>query len=502
MSSQRVFPLVVITVFGLPFACGGPAFTTGATGPGDDASAQDGVADGTATDGMATDGAPADVVSDHLDARAPHDAGGPQDAQGGESSTSEGGDASVLTGTVVDSQLQPVPNALVEIQLGAGAQTDAQGHFKLPAPSGAYDIYVVSTTSTGVKHGYAFEGLTRLDPTLQLSGDSVPVDSARVSGTVVLAGGATNGVVLVDPATGAVVQGNETAPLTSSSLDYADVTYWVGPATLAGTAYALEWSSTGGVYFTYAPSPVTLSSAGGGATYNVVGGTMVPSGELTPSIKVSPGYALNYSYLYWQPKGASLAAPIIRDVSGQASPIYATPATGDAFALCSRQISNATTDAGLVDAGTAPPAPAYGDACVAGLAATSSAALALPTAPTLVSPPTTGVTAMTPFSWAASSASDVIYSVTFTTAALNAPQLYLVTSATTGHLPNLSLAGVLLPSGTTYTVSVTAIGTFAGTDAAAGPSGYYGLPFDRLKNIGPTFDGVVANGGNATFVTQ
>jgi hypothetical protein len=416
---------------------------------------------------------------------------------GGDASTG-GEDAGILSGVVVDSQWQPVANALVAIPLGPSTLTDVQGTFTLAAPSGAYDLAVLSTTSSGVKHGYTFHGLTRHDPTLQLTADSVPFASSRIAGTVALASGATNGLLLIDPGASVVLQSDETITFTSTSVDYSGDAYWVGASNLTATAYQLQWSSTGGVYFTSAATPITLSNAGASAL-NVLPGTMEASGQIAPTITVSSGYTLNYTWLYWRPTGASLGAPLTRDTSGASTPFYATPQTGDTFAICSHQILN-PGDAGAADAGaTATP---YGDACVSGLPSTSTPSVTLPSAPTLIAPPTSGVTVLTPFTWAASSAANVVYEVTFASAAAGAPQFYVLTGSTSAHLPDFSLAGTPLPAGATYTASVTAIGPFSDVDAATTTTGYYALSYDRLKNIGPTFDGVIANGGQAAFVTQ
>ena len=255
-SRQRFSGFVVVALLG---ACGGSAFTAGGAPGSGDASIRDASPESDAPvpvdgpDDTTTQDADAGQTDGPITVDASHD--------GGDASTG-GEDAGILSGVVVDSQWQPVANALVAIPLGPSTLTDVQGTFTLAAPSGAYDLAVLSTTSSGVKHGYTFHGLTRHDPTLQLTADSVPFASSRIAGTVALASGATNGLLLIDPGASVVLQSDETITFTSTSVDYSGDAYWVGASNLTATAYQLQWSSTGGVYFTSAATPITLSNAG------------------------------------------------------------------------------------------------------------------------------------------------------------------------------------------------------------------------------------------------
>jgi hypothetical protein len=487
--------LVVAGMGCTPWACGGGVFTGERSG-GDaaaEADTSDVNPDVTSGPDVAHDG-PADGPGRPDGAAMPdvvvHD-DGPSEARS---------DAGAISGRVIDSQWQAVANAVVSI--GAEAtQSDATGAFTLGAPAGAYDIAVLTTTSAGAKHGYSFQGLTRHDPTLQLIADGAGVASARVTGSVTWAAGATSAVVFTDLGATAVAQSNETVGFNSSSTTYVDTAYWLGPQTIAATAYALEWSSTGGVYYSYAPGSINLSN-GGSATFDVGAGTLAGSGQLAPTIAVASGYALSFTYLYFRPQGAGVSAPFLKDTSASSTPFYATPdVPGATLAICARQ-TDVDDDAGTTPADAGPVVAPYGDACVAQLAATSSPAIALPAAPTLIDPPTSGVSTSTTFSWNASATTGVVYSAAFTPVGVTATSFYLLVAGTSTRIPDLSSLGASLPSGVTYSVAVTAVGPFSSVDAATGASGYYALWFDRIKNAGPAADGLLAYGGQAAFVTQ
>ena len=134
------------SVAGSPFACG-TAFSAG--GGGGDAMAPDGAADAS---GEAAGDGPVQVDGIAVDGVA---------VEGGEA-------GATVEGKVVDAHLLPMGGIDVHCQ-GQKATTASDGTFTLTGITKPYSATVVAPQTTGRKHGYVFEGVSRLDPTLQLA---------------------------------------------------------------------------------------------------------------------------------------------------------------------------------------------------------------------------------------------------------------------------------------------------------------------------------------------
>jgi len=108
------------------------------------------------------------------DARAEVTGDGPVQVDGMAVEASGG---STVEGTVVDGYLVPMGGIDVHIQ-GQKATTATDGTFTLTGITRPYSATVVVPQGAGRKHGYVFEGVSRLDPTLELAGEQFPGDDA------------------------------------------------------------------------------------------------------------------------------------------------------------------------------------------------------------------------------------------------------------------------------------------------------------------------------------
>jgi hypothetical protein len=115
------------------------------------------------------DGQPALPDANLADAQAGSDAAvaAPPDAGQADAGTTK---TQVVRGRLIDFYGAPVPN--VEITIGAStATTDHAGTFEIADVAPPYDVSFIITILSGpyIKHGWLFKGLTRADPTLQVT---------------------------------------------------------------------------------------------------------------------------------------------------------------------------------------------------------------------------------------------------------------------------------------------------------------------------------------------
>jgi hypothetical protein len=152
------------------------------------------------------------------------------------------------------------------------------------------------------------------------------------------------------------------------------------------------------------------------------------------------------------------------DTSGSAAFTYTTPSIANTSLSLEAAASSAAGEESIV--------------LMAGLSATASGvAISLPTAQQLTLPVNTAtdVTVSTPFTWTANANGISILYVHG-----GGPEFYIFTSGTTTTLPDLSSAGLPLPSSAAYTWQVFGIGPLSTVDGAAGPGGINGLIFGNL----------------------
>ncbi len=472
----------------MPVACGGNAFEAG---PGDGGLVEDSasVVDSTAGDG------PIEGQAD-----ASHD--GPIGVDGSEGDAvapppADGG--LVVTGTVLDQYLMPM--AGLEVHAQSQKTTSApDGTFTLGGLTSPYTLTVVTPAVAGHRHGYVFENISRKNPTLQLTADTASqAQSTTASGHLAANAPAASGIVFADlPATAPAAIGNS-IPITSGASTYSGPLAWYGPPSVTATMYTLQWFSTNGLptgYIAYASQSETLTAGTALDWDTPSSSTIMSQATLAVSLGVSSGYVPTAIGLYARPQGAQIAAPIASvSASVPSSQTFDTPRiSGMTFVACGVQ-APAGTDAG--------PGAAFGAACNTGLAADATTTLALPNAPTLISPPASA-TIGTAFSF--QPVSSGVYIVAFAPAG-NSPgdALYVITNDSQVKVPDLSAFGFQVPSGATYAVEIYAFTPFLGTltiDSALTATGFSSMATDLRLDRGPLASGQVASSGVATFVVQ
>jgi hypothetical protein len=404
----------------------------------------------------------------------------------------------VLSGTVVDSLLAPLSGATVRIS-GASTTTNAMGQFTLSGVPTPYDAVILTTQSTGRKHGYVFGDLTRSDPTFQLTFDVSPAISAAMVTGMTATGTFDNpaGIVFADLASPDLAAGSNYVVLAGGAQSFAANIGWIGPAPAQATLYDLQWlqPADGGLPGTYIGfSQQMFSLSPGGSVNWAVSPSVGPTLTIMPvTVTTSSGYAVAEVALYLRPGGANVAAPIARDGSHQNSVTFTTPEIpGATFAVCGVQAPGGTTSA----------TPPFGVDCQTNLLATQAAGLVPPPAPLLINPPTAAGPG-TVFSWNPPSGgiSLIAFEPTDSTA-VTSPGLYVVTPAASAGLPDLGAFGLPLKSGTAYTAAVYSFAPFPHLDGAAGPSGFSSLATTVGLGRGPSAAGQLGFSGANLFTSQ
>ena len=155
----------------------------------------------------------------------------------------------VVEGHIIDFFRRPVPNVTVDIAGRAGL-TDAQGAFRIEGVEPPYDVsFVLNFTRDNVpsRYGYAYLGLTRSDPTLQ-------VYSALTQRSATALDYAINGFDFetADPEQSLIVAfGSPDGRFVDESLsppggEFFGVPEWSGPVSISGTFHSLRVVRDGG----------------------------------------------------------------------------------------------------------------------------------------------------------------------------------------------------------------------------------------------------------------
>ena len=456
-----------------PFACGGNAFTAAG---GDGGPTIEGSVEGAADAPVeGAEGAPGDG-SAMGDQAPPAEAGVP------------------VHGTVVDQFLMPMAGVQVHSQTHA-ATTAPDGTFTLPSITIPYITTVVTTAAGGHKHGYVFSGVNRRDVTLQLAGEQAGVaQSTALSGHLAASGAAASGIVFADLPAATPAAASNTIPITLGASDYSGAISWTGSSGAAATLYALQWLTTNGApngYIAYGSAPESLMS-GTGLIWPTPTSPGPGQGTMTVSLGVSMGYVAGEISVFFRPPTARIAAAITHDfkVLTNSDTVVTPDITGSTFVACGVQVPPGS------DAGTN---AVFGAACKMGLGKDDAPSLALPPPPTFVSPPTTAGIGTT-FTW--NSLPSAVYLVVFapaggTTSA--GDTVFVLTTDSQQKVPDLSLLGFVVPSGTTYVAEVYALAPFPTMDSALGPGGFAEYLTDFALDQGPTVDGQLARSDFAPF---
>lgn len=405
-----------------------------------------------------------------------------------------------VSGTVVDADLQPLAGWTVRVA-GTSATTDANGAFTLSDVAAPYTAIVLAGAGSAptTKHAYAFVGLQRTNPTLQLWFDVAPgLETSTLQGTTAI--GATSntaGIVFADvtpPARGAA--SNWTSVTGAGGGTFDTPVTWVGSNPSQATLYNLEWflAPDGGppnTFIAYTSGVATLTG-GQSTTWQPMASVVLTDGTLSVTASIAPGYLLSATSLYLRPQGASIAPPVATMTAPPATVTLPTPnISGATFVVCGVQTLIVSTDAGAQTP--------YGAACHAGLAATDQAQLALPVAPVLVNPPSTA-SVHTTFAW--TSISGGVAVAAFEPAVASNPSFFVVTDSNATTIPDTSQYGIALPAGAVYGASVYALSPFANIDDATGAEGYASVAVAQGLTQGPSATGQVAFSGVSRFTAQ
>lgn len=383
-----------------------------------------------------------------------------------------------VAGQVLDSARQPRANVAVVIG-SKSTVTDANGNFTLSNVTPPYNL--ITVLSTPSKVGMVYQGLTRADPKILYLGTALtPPNAGTVSGTI------SGGDALPAPATDRthVAWGSpETRKdLLVSANPYTLNLSWFGPTSTTGTLHALQWVvDASGLPTSYrghgTKSGVAVASSGNTLNANVAM-SAVSSQNIAGSVSLPASYTLGSKTLavsFADNATISLAS----DSSSTTGFNYVVP-SGIGGTLSVTALGGQTGVALTIGqlSGIAPGA--------------TGANITLPTAavPILPANAGTGINTSTDFTWTAFSGG--IHLVNIQPANATDPAYFVVTSATTGRIPDLSGQGLGLPSGASYSWTVVAIAPYASLDELAGSG-------NLLPAGNPVYESVSAT---RTFTTQ
>ncbi|WP_047857901.1 carboxypeptidase-like regulatory domain-containing protein [Archangium gephyra] len=367
-----------------------------------------------------------------------------------------------VSGTLVDTQGNPVPNASVLV-LGSKTPTvtNSSGAFSLTGVKAPYDIAILAN---GSRIATVYKGLSRQDITLTLLGTlALTPRTGTLEGS--LSGGETttaDHIVLFASPEVRAVPSKLFITITSSGPTYSAQVQWAGPAVTTGTLYSLQPVRT-------TPTAIPSRYTGFGRRENVsLGDGATASGQdilmssvthstFSGTITLPSGYTL-------ESKELSLALPpdsqvrLFSDSSSGTTFSYAVPVIPQARLSLVLKALREGASSSVVKAGLAPD--------------TSSVTLSLPEAPRPLSPAdqTTNVTRTTPLSWTAYSEAVFLLGVDKSNPTGTPYRIYIVTSEQSATIPDLSALGMSLQGNTAFSWGVTALAPLASTDdAVTGP---------------------------------
>jgi hypothetical protein len=362
-------------------------------------------------------------------------------------------------------------------------RTDSRGNFavaNVPTPYDATVLVLPYAATVSV-------GLTSATPTvLNLfgGGDLPEGGSASLSGTVI---GGTGFPVPTGYRTSVLFASADIAPYESllSNISTADYTFdsydddynstmllnWFGPAITTGTLHALQWLQND----TYDPSSVNIPSSYSGygfkANVSLANGSTV-TGQDIAMTAVTPA---TFAGTYTAPPGYTLERKqvALNFGSGGLMLIVDDEGAAEAFSYTTPNIPGATLIlAGVATSGTdndGAPGTSYSIFYDLDLAVDATSVTATPPAAAVLSLPLNwemGVTAATPFSWTAVPGGVHLFSVGPSDGS-SSPVYLVLTSGTSATIPDLSSAGLSLPTSATYGWTVFGLGPYADVEAAS-----------------------------------
>jgi hypothetical protein len=449
-------------------AAGGAATHAGNGGGAGKASAGGSAGKGSAGDNSAGDLSGAGVAGDlSVAGSGAGGTGGAHAGAGGAGTSGSGGAGSggtTVTGHVIDYWGHPVPN--VPVQIGDTlATTNAQGVFVAASVPAQYDAtLVIDYSDSGARrlYGWAYEGLTRRDPTLQ-----------------VYSGLAQRSANIVVTPSNAVLNSTRTLTVALAGPDGSDeltdvgangvqtTTSWRGPASSQERAHGLLWQfdatsqlPTSYVGYDTALAALADTSATTNINLNLTATASIPSGNITGTITPAAGLdRANGLYLHFT-SGASIA--LASDSPGPNTFSYLVPT-----------IANASVILAAVEGDAA-----FGQYAVAhkdNLAAGTSAITATIPTPSKPLTPATGalnVDGSTPFTFQAGAGSAGGFVVSMLAEAFYDGLFIVTTNKSNFKVPVIVGGAYALVSTHVYDWRVETHGNLATVDAMAGPSGF------------------------------
>jgi hypothetical protein len=364
----------------------------------------------------------------------------------------------------------------------------------LVVPPCAYDVQLVAQEG-GQTYGSVFRGLTRTDPVLQLT--TIPArvpKKAKLSAEVFWLGGSGSGV-LFGNFTGAALAGPNLKDVfweTPADLEIE----WYGTSPLQATVQALTWhNSTDSLPWAYTGYDAVTTKLDHASTVTWhAAPTMFGLSDGSLQAAIAPpnttGYRVDAKAVFVQPKQGPVAPRIINDATNVWSSTYLVPVHADlTYTFCGS----------IRPAQAANPHTNYSVVCNTGLVSGNSVSVAPEAPPQLLAPSNDqqGVNQLTDFSWAPLKSAVYLMLV-------YAEPLWIsvVTTDTKTTLPDLKALGATLPGGTSFTYSVYAVAPFAGTDEAAGPTGFLGAWTAYTQGRAPSSNATIAVSEAQTFKTQ
>ncbi len=400
--------------------------------------------------------------------------GGAAGAQGGISasgSSSADGPASLhVRGTVVDANLKPLPGAAVRIG-AAYAKTDGSGHFEFDGILAPYDLLVADVpTNSALRYVVVYQGLTRVEPTIQVRDAWTPT----TEGSAKLYGSLVGGSAQVDaPDTWhttafasnlAFTQDGASSGNTGNSNTFNVFPHWYDAAYVSGRLLGLQWqgardapiSFTG---FGWVPMDVHSGDSKEDLLLNL--NEDVGTDHLSGSVVMPDGYA----------------APILQSYltfDANTSMWLTTTTVAKEFQLATPKVEGGSIAVRMIS-GLSGVGSAW--AAVTGLSADGdSGKIVIPAIPIAEDPldSATGVTVDARFAWADAGLPVYEAAVMFKDPSVSSPlPIYrILTTAREISLPKVDDLGIDWPTDATGEWSVRAMGPFKSVDDAASRSGY------------------------------
>ncbi len=399
-----------------------------------------------------------------------------------------------VAGKVIDFIGQGVPGLVVRIG-STNATTAADGSFSISGVTAPYDAAVINSTSKVV---VVYKGLTRADPTLVAINLGLAVTSPK---TATFSGNLSGGAGFPNPANHdtRVFFGSPETLLSSAST--AGPAYgptnaaWFGPDSTIGKVYALQWQFDPGTnlptdYKGFGERNLTLSNGGNFPNQDVALANLAED-TVSGTITVPSGYTLNLRRLHLRvAPGAGFL--LVNQSSPSTNYSFTTPRIAGATVALLARAASASREVWAWRSGVGTNA--------------SGVSITMSTAPGLSLPVNnaTGVTINTDFQTTGFSGGVKLFF--FDSSMATNPDFYVVTTANTTNIPDLSAVGLGLPTTGTaaYEWQGFGIAPVASADAAAGPGGFLKDFVNAVllfNGVGPEADGAFGQSEKFNFTT-